>query len=198
MAERNRFVGGVKTVVIEGYNFGSSIADVKYVEVKGQNCSYVEMRSESSSSSLLCWLTHLSSHEKVEANDVTLATDTSTSTGIHLQPLTIARGRSRRAVMSRITTTTLPFTPYSVAYPLPLNGLPPAASDKAFVYWADIGAGRLYRCLTNGKKLEVLLEHVRFLLNFFASRIDILYCDLSGLSGIWSGGGACGGRDGEA
>jgi hypothetical protein len=157
LTDKTRFVSGVKVVRIEGYNFGAGMESIRYLTVKGVNCSHIDLID---SKTIDCLLTHLSANESVENSDVTLSTVSSTSTGVHLQPLSIARGQSRRAVMAKITTRTTPFVPYGVAYPLASSSVAPMARDSTFVYWSDIGARRMYRCLVTGVGVEVLLTNV--------------------------------------
>lgn len=150
-------MSGVKEVKIEGYNFGTSIADIQSLTVKGERCSHIDLVD---SMNIICLVTHLSADETVNNNDVTLYTASSTSTGVHLQPLTIARGKSRRAVMAKISTSTMPFVPYGVAYPTPSASTPPTGRDDTFMYWSDIGARKMYRCFVTGLGVEVLLTDV--------------------------------------
>lgn len=66
-----KFVSGYKTVLIKGYNLGSSLADIKLLTVKGHNCSYIEVID---SMNVLCTLSNMADEESVEDDDVILNT----------------------------------------------------------------------------------------------------------------------------
>ena len=180
-------MSGVKSVSIEGYNFGTSEKDIRFVTVKGGNCSHTRLVS---SQSIVCLLTHLTAEDTVDANDVTLSTVSSETTGVHLQPLTIARGRSRRAVMSKISTTSFPFVPYGVAYPVvPSSQTEEVSRGGTYVYWSDIGARRLYRCLVDGSALEVVLTDVSTGAYLFqVAFANTAICHNIGAPNLWSSG----------
>jgi len=149
----NRFVSGVKTIAIQGYNLAHSMNDIKYITVKDMNCSRIELVNPMK---ILCTVVHLRGTDKVEDNDVVVSTVTSLSTGIHLQPLTISRGNSKRAVVSKITDTSYPFRPYTVAYPI--NSPYMTHSANTYIYWSDLGSHRIYRCTATGQSLEVVMD----------------------------------------
>ena len=67
----SRFVVGYKTILVKGYNLGSSLTDIKLMTVKGENCSYLELID---SMNVFCMMSNMADDETVENNDVVLNT----------------------------------------------------------------------------------------------------------------------------
>jgi len=152
-----KFVSGYKTVLVKGYNLGSSLSDIKLLTVKGQNCSYAEVID---SQNVFCIMSTLDDNDVVEDNDVVINTVAGNNIGIHIQPLTVALSASKRAVVAEIVTTHYPMTPYAVAYPFTVPVSSSEAASEAFVYWSDLTSHRIYRSTVSGDNLEIVMESV--------------------------------------
>ena len=79
--------------------------------------------------------------------------------GIHSQPLTVALGASKRAVVSEIVTTTFSMLPYAVAYPF-MVPVETTEVSAVYAYWSDLASHRIYRSFVSGSNLEVVMEDV--------------------------------------
>jgi hypothetical protein len=66
-----KFVSGYKTVLIKGYNLGSSVKDIKLLTVKGHSCSHLEVVD---SRNVFCIMSNMADDEGVVDNDVILNT----------------------------------------------------------------------------------------------------------------------------
>ena len=66
-----QFVAGYKTVLIKGYNLGSSLKDIKLLTVQDHICSYLEVLD---SMNVFCILSNMADDETIVDNDVILNT----------------------------------------------------------------------------------------------------------------------------
>ena len=131
-SEITSIISGVTEITIFGFNFGKSVADVISVRVKDRECSSITFVNENEikcriSASLnvngfvfpqeaLVGDSRISpagSPSGVNTDEITLICTTGSFTGVHLQPETVARGASKRLVISDIMVNYRPSMPYA-------------------------------------------------------------------------------------
>lgn len=154
-------------MLIEGYNFGSSVSDILSVSVRYTPCATIYLHTDSPSSNkfdiktrntlqtITCYLTTVEQGDIFSVDDVVVSTVYGSYSGVHLQPLTVASGLSHRTVISKISFDEKPFRPYGLAYyEDSLEG------DSDYVYWSDLQSKTISRCRVNSLSYDILLENL--------------------------------------
>lgn len=147
-------------LVIEGYNFGSSVLEIKHILI--QNSLPCTSIAHINASFITCYC--LTAQTALTAEDVTLALTGGSTQGVYADPMIALMSRSGRPIVSSISITYMPVTPYAIAVQAQVTQS--TAYSKQYLdvlYWSNIayGAYCIQRVLSDGSHVQTVVSNVQ-------------------------------------
>jgi hypothetical protein len=162
--DKTHLVAGILSITINGYNFGSSVNDIKVLSIRGIACTSVILVS---SNQITCLSVKPGvTGSDINSDDVFLSVLGGNTQGVYFNPEIVIRSNSGRPIIASINFEIQPFLPYALSIRLPETD-----NDIPTLYWSNIAIGgySIQRCRLDGSQIETVLYDVQRSLGLIVS-----------------------------